>query len=99
GQVWAWEADGSRRTGFPKTVVWPTTSSIGILPVLANLDGARGAEIVVAQEDGTLWAIDGHGNVLSGWPSPTDLEPIHALLAARDALGTLILTVSRFNVR
>jgi len=99
GQVWAWEADGSRRTGFPKTVVWPTTSAIGILPVLANLDGARGAEIVVAQEDGTLWAIDGHGNVLSGWPSPTGLEPIHALLAARDALGTLILAVSPFNVR
>jgi hypothetical protein len=80
--VYAWEADGKRRPGFPVSVdlslCRPQDQSqelhhrkCGFLagPALARLDGAgKPPTIVVPALDGHVYAIDGDGKLRTGYP-------------------------------
>jgi hypothetical protein len=78
GKVYAFNARGGRLKGFPVSVR-PGSSrpaapapylESGILskPVLADLDGKRGLEIVVTALDGLVYAWRGDGKPLAGFP-------------------------------
>jgi len=78
GKVYAWNARGERLKGFPVSVrpgssrpAAPTEileSGILSKPVLADLDGKRGKEIVVTALDGNVYAWRGDGKPLAGFP-------------------------------
>ena len=77
GRVYAFNARGGRLKGFPVSI--STGSSrleSGILskPVLADLDGRRGKEIVVTSLDGTVYAWRGDGKPLAGFPVAVEDE-------------------------
>ena len=78
GRVYAFNARGGRLKGFPVSVR-PVSSrpappapllESGILskPLLADLDGKRGLEIVVTALDGLVYAWRGDGKPLAGFP-------------------------------
>ncbi len=57
--------DGTLRRGFPRALGTSGESS----PVLADLDGRRGQEIVLATSDGLIRVLSGRtGKALRGWP-------------------------------
>ena len=78
GRVYAYNARGERLKGFPVLVriassrSGPQTEYLesGILsrPVLADLDGKRGKEILVTALDGNVYAWRGDGRPLAGFP-------------------------------
>ena len=78
GKVYAWNARGERLRGFPVSVRpaaarAPAPGEVletGILskPVLADLDGKRGKEIIVTALDGSVYAWRGDGKPLAGFP-------------------------------
>ena len=78
GKVYAFDAEGDRLPGFPVSIAdgkaTPATPAraveSGILssPVLADLDGRPGLEIVVAALDGRLHVWRGDGRTLPGFP-------------------------------
>jgi len=78
GRVYAFDRAGRRRAGFPVSMPaslgGPASAALPIetgaltSPVLADLDGAPGAEIVVAGLDGCLHAWRGNGAALAGFP-------------------------------
>jgi hypothetical protein len=82
GKVYAWNARGERLKGFPVSVrpgssrrASPTQLlETGILskPVLADLDGRRGKEIIVTALDGSVYAWRGDGKALAGFPVAVD---------------------------
>ncbi|MFC2174888.1 FG-GAP-like repeat-containing protein [archaeon] len=64
GQVYAWNPDGSRVTGWPKDTSW--WMEVG--PVVADLDGDGMAEVMaITYTNGHLLAWHGNGSVASGW--------------------------------
>jgi len=73
GKVYAFNAKGERLRGFP-VAVRPGAPSpsleTGILskPVLVDLDGKPGLEIVVSALDGCIYAWRGDGRPLAGFP-------------------------------
>lgn len=78
GQVYAFDARGQRRRGFPiglnPALALPVTrdqeidSGILTRPVLADLDGRPGLEIVVAALDGHIYVWRHDGSLLPGFP-------------------------------
>ncbi len=80
GKVYAFSARGERLGGFPVSIraelarpVSPTQGiESGILstPVLADLDGRRGLEIVVSSLDGHVYAWRNDGTPVGGFPVP-----------------------------
>jgi hypothetical protein len=82
GKVYAFNARGERLKGFPVSIrpgtarPAPPTPYLesGILskPVLADLDGKRGQEIVVTALDGLVYAWRGDGKPLAGFPVAVD---------------------------
>jgi subtilase family protein/FG-GAP repeat protein len=78
GKVYAFNSRGERLKGFPVSVrkgssrpAAPTSPlETGILskPVLADLDGKRGKEIIVTALDGNVYAWHGDGKPLAGFP-------------------------------
>jgi hypothetical protein len=76
GKVYAFDARGRRMPGFPVAVAPGHTleraerleSGILSRPVLADLDGKPGLEIVVSALDGRLYAWRGDGRSLPGYP-------------------------------
>jgi hypothetical protein len=78
GKVHAFDVRGERRAGFPVALdpglARPATRerrvSPGVLsrPVLADLDGVPGAEIVVSGLDGHVHVLRGDGRPLAGFP-------------------------------
>src|SRR5262249_11551530 len=79
GYVWAWHTDGSVVSGFPVEVdrdTEPVALDSGheledgffASPVLADLDGDKAYEIVVAGMDAKLYAWRGLGARVSGFP-------------------------------
>jgi hypothetical protein len=78
GKVYAFHARGGRLRGFPVSVPAGSSLSVdpsqvlesGILsrPVLADLDGKPGLEIVVSALDGSLYAWRGDGRPVAGFP-------------------------------
>ena len=82
GKIYAFNSRGDRLKGFPVSVrsdlpraapAAPILES-GVLskPVLADLDGKRGLEIVVTALDGTVYAWRGDGKPLGGFPVAVD---------------------------
>ena len=57
--------------GFPVSLPGSVESS----PVLVDLTGDGNWEIVLATGDGTVHAMDGHGEPLPGWPVQVGLHP------------------------
>jgi subtilisin family serine protease/chitodextrinase len=70
GRLWAWHADGSPVTGYP-VATGPAPPDAGPplgAPALSDLNGVPGAEVVIAGLDGVVYAFDGSGQPLAGWP-------------------------------
>jgi hypothetical protein len=66
GSVWAWHADGTRVSGFPRDI---GSSGTNVRVALGDLIPARpGLEIVAATHDFAIHALDGSGAPLPGWP-------------------------------
>ena len=74
GRVYAWHHDGRRVRGFPVRIDARRPPSperdaaIYASPALAQLDGRRKLDIVVGAGDGKVYAWDGRGRRLDGWP-------------------------------
>tara|TARA_Y100000310_G_scaffold24488_1_gene23544 strand:- start:81 stop:4727 length:4647 start_codon:yes stop_codon:yes gene_type:complete len=61
--VTAWRGDGSVVAGFPiENVDLPAS------PIIADVDGTAGAEIVVGADDRKLYAFRFDGTIAQGWP-------------------------------
>jgi hypothetical protein len=89
GRVYAWDGRGRARRGFPRAiaqgVVRPETprkrrpytrlpaQGAFAAPVLGDLDGVRGLEIVQAGWDGRLHVFKGSGRYVPGWPVKVEL--------------------------
>lgn len=74
GRVYAWHHDGRRVRGFPVRIDARRPPSperdaaIYASPALAQLDGRGKLDIVVGAGDGKVYAWNGRGARLSGWP-------------------------------
>ena len=70
GKVYAFHPRGDRLRGFPVSIASRSTLETGILsrPVLADLDGRPGLEIVVSALDGSVYAWRGDGKPVPGFP-------------------------------
>jgi hypothetical protein len=74
GRVYAWHHDGTRVRGFPVRIDAHRPPSperdatIYASPALAQLDGRGKLDIVVGAGDGMVYAWDGRGRGLRGWP-------------------------------
>lgn len=78
GKVYAFDGRGDRLPGFPVSIARGGSLQVspeqvletGILsrPVLADLDGKEGAEVLVSALDGKLYAWRGDGRPLPGFP-------------------------------
>lgn len=71
GSIWAWNADGSIREGWPVV----TGGRIQSKPAAIDLDGDGALEIVVAVSGiNLLYVLDDHAAVLDGWPVPCKIQ-------------------------
>lgn len=73
GSVQAFEKNGSNVTGFPINHGYASRT-----PVLANLDGTGGLEIITNKRIGStgeVWVYKGDGTTLAGWPKPMGHVP------------------------
>jgi hypothetical protein len=101
GKVYAFNSRGERLKGFPVSVrpggARPAVSTpyieSGILskPVLADLDGKRGKEIVVTALDGNVYAWRGDGKPLAGFPVAVEDPRTHkrSKLVSTPAVGDI----------
>ena len=100
GKVYAFDAEGNRLPGFPVSIdpSVPEASpqekiERGLLskPVLANLDGVPGNEIIVSALDGHVYAWRGDGSIVDGFPVPVDGKPRlrKAKLVSTPAVGDI----------
>ncbi len=102
GKVYAFDRRGARRPGFPVSVdpkrgERPSPErplEVGILsrPVLANLDGKPGLEIVVSALDGHVYAWRRDGRPLAGFPvalTDGDDDGPRAKIVSSPAVGDL----------
>jgi hypothetical protein len=88
-RVYALSWNGARRTGWP--VALPEridgAAIAGETPLVADIDGAPGVEIVVGIRDGRLMAYDARGKALERWPygsgEPFQYTPVLAPVAPR----------------
>ena len=87
GAVHVWQADGSVRPGFPVFMDYDrcdpgarsddvrTDCGIFGTPALADLDGDGGLDIIVGAMDQHLYAWDGDGALLTGFPTFVQAGP------------------------
>jgi hypothetical protein len=74
GRLYAWHHDGRRVRGFPVRIDArrppspERDASIYASPALAQLDGRGKLDAVVGAADGKVYAWDGRGRRLPGWP-------------------------------
>ncbi|HZI91718.1 MAG TPA: S8 family serine peptidase [Thermoleophilaceae bacterium] len=75
GRVYAWNRRGRRIRGFPVRIDARRPPSNGLQdasiyasPALANLDGRGRLDVVVGAADGKVYAWNGRGRRLPGWP-------------------------------
>jgi Subtilase family/FG-GAP-like repeat len=78
GRIWAFTARGRRVHGFPYRIALAEPGSdaltgkldgaIYATPALADLNGDGKLDIVVGAADQHVYAVDGHGRDLPGWP-------------------------------
>jgi hypothetical protein len=101
GKVYAFNSRGERLKGFPVSIhpgssrpAAPTSlleSGILSKPVLADLDGRRGKEIVVTALDGNVYAWRGDGRPLAGFPVAVEDPRTHkrSKLVSTPAVGDI----------
>ncbi len=103
GRVYAFDRNGARRSGFPVATdparARPATEmrriERGVLstPLLVELDGKPGAEIVVTALDAHLYAWRGNGTALPGFPVPIEnprgAEGVRDKIVSSPAAGDL----------
>jgi len=94
--VWAINGDGSNVPGWPVT----TDQFVQSSPALGDIDGDGQLEVVVGTGEGLpgsgrhVYAWNGDGTPVSGWPRPTDgLVPASPALGDLDGDGTLEIVV------
>ena len=97
GRVYAWHHDGSRVRGFPVRIDArrppspERDASIYASPSLAQLDGRGKLDVVVGAADGKVYAWNGRGRRLAGWPVEArdgdDLERVISSPAVGDIDG------------
>lgn len=79
GRVYAWTADGADLPGWPVALAYTAEDSLGARivssPALGDLDGDGADEVVIGASEvlgggqyGPLYALDGDGSTLPGWP-------------------------------
>ena len=93
GKVYAFQPRGDRLRGFPVSIASRSPLESGILsrPVLADLDGKAGLEIVVSALDGRVYAWRGDGKPVPGFPVAVR-DPrtgLRAKLVSSPAVGDL----------
>jgi Subtilase family len=78
--------DSQMLSGWPKELKTTADSS----PVLVDLEGDDRNDLVVATDDGTIYAFRPNGTEAPGWPVHTDSLPLHTGEAAygRGGVGT-----------
>jgi hypothetical protein len=69
GRVYALRRNGTVVPGWPRLVTAFTPDARLASPVVANLSGDSGLEIIFPDTGGTLWAWDRFGNVAPGFPT------------------------------
>lgn len=88
GSVYVWANDGSTRPGFPVTIARQgmaeeathgnrddvVDDGFFAAPVLANLDGQPGLEILAAGQDGKLHVWHNDGQIMAPYPIVVDYE-------------------------
>jgi len=65
--LYAWHADGTPVSGWPKTVAGSSISS----PAVSDIDGDGTLEIIVGSQGGFVYAWHADGTPVSGWPQST----------------------------
>ncbi|MEK7331097.1 MAG: S8 family serine peptidase, partial [Candidatus Eisenbacteria bacterium] len=96
GSLWAWHADGSVVSGFP---IATGASPLRAPVALADLNSTSsfddpGVEIVAVAQNGTVYAFDGNGTTLPGWPvgasGGTPRAPVVTHLASQSTPSVII---------
>ncbi len=82
GKVYAWHADGTAVTGWPRT----TGGAVGCSPALADLDGDGKPEVIIGSNDGNVYAWQADGTLAAGWPRATG-SPVQGSPAVADVDG------------
>lgn len=70
GRIGFWNLSGGATPGWPKDVE-PEPFATQASPLVAQLDGTAGLEIVAATGSGRIFALDSRKKPLSGWPLGT----------------------------
>ncbi len=97
GSVWAWDADGVLKAGFPVAL---GGAAVDLPVALAPLDESPGDEIVAVAADGTLHALAGDGGELAGFPIALGGVPVAPVIARFDAgAAPLILAAAGGTLR
>jgi hypothetical protein len=95
--VWAWNADGTVRSGFPVSV---GSAGIAIPVALTPIDANPGVEIVAANEDGRVTVIRHTGSRLPGWTNKTvEVPPLAPVVTRRRIAGqdTTVILIAASN--
>jgi len=96
GRLYAWTARGKRVHGFPFHIGLYRPAEEGQLdaaiyasPALADLDGDGKLDIVFGAADQRIYAINGHGRPLPGWPVLARSGGDPAKILSSPAIGDL----------
>ncbi|MHC5078097.1 MAG: C25 family cysteine peptidase [Planctomycetota bacterium] len=74
----ALEANGVAKPNFPMKIRGGKPQEGQSLPILADLDGAKGLEIVLGGRDGNVFVVNGQGKTLPGFPKKLPKEAFGA---------------------
>lgn len=87
GKVYGWNPDGSRLPGWPRRLDAPSTPTAPIngTPAIGDIDGNGSNEVVVGSDNGWVFAFNGAGQIMPGWPQFTGYNADYPNRCATDA--------------